>query len=150
MTNIKIRQHTNPRVIRAAARFKPWDYGYMLHIEAKCLAEMAKYFEESDITPDDADSAHYCRLMLKLLAIATDNDISYYTPPKMKFVKDGDLHTIKFVGEGKMDRYVNTANAHRYIQDYQDSPSMRNALRCEKAWHLYNLMRLNCLRHCWD
>lgn len=95
-------------------------------------------------------------LALRLLSIVEEDGISEYHGKDPTF---NDDHTFSVDPEGyyTIPVNVNTRNAHRFssmkLDLYEDPRSgnmYKDSLRTEKAWHLYNRMRLYFLQSWWD
>lgn len=135
---MKLRNSKNKKLIKLASRFMPFDYAYALYLEKQALTQMADYLDNSDIAYGNKENAADIRLALKLLAIATDDVYQFQN----------------YNSDGSMTVYVNTKNWNRFLPKaigYNwDKPILQNALRCEKAWYLYNKIRLERMKAWWD
>lgn len=126
---MKLRKNENKELIKAAMKFCSFDYGFQLAVEKEAIILMSKYFEGSEISRD-------LKLAIRLLDIILEVDSAYYI----------------FNGKGCIKCYVNTRNWNRFLpEDHsKDLPASKDALRIEKAWHLYNKLRFERMRTWWD
>lgn len=135
---MKLRKSKYKNLIKSVLKFNTYDYAYLLSIEKQALICMKDYFSNSNIAVSDKEVAKDLDLAIKLLDIILEIDNSYtYSFP-------GKFHSIK---------YVNTKNAYRFLSGYKfdfSSPVIKDALRVEKAWHLYNRLRELKMRHWWN
>lgn len=147
LKNMKIRKNPNRSLLKAAQKFQPFDYGYLLSIEKVALKRMADYFDKADLAVSDKRSAKEIRLALKLLDIVLDED-SAYNPGKV--VIEG--HTLKHVEGDNMNVYVNTRNWNRFFSHDCDwsKPILQDDLRNQKAWYLYNKLKYYYQRGWWN
>lgn len=121
---MKKRKNPNKAIIKAASKFQPWDYSFMLNVELKMLKNMQQYFVNSHLTDTDSKIAKQIELALNILKISQNIDVI---------------------------SYVNTKNAHRFGK-YTDSDHYGTniQLRQDKAWHLYNKLRTYYMLTWWN
>lgn len=118
---------------KAFEQYRWWDFGYMLEFEKAIWKDWLDKYSKKELThalDEYSDKrAAIAKLALKLL------EIYEYTIDVLK---------------SKI--YVNTKNAKRFISSFnkQDNIYYVAELRCEKAWHLYNLLREYKLQEMWD
>ena len=120
---------------KAFENYRWWDYNYMLGFEKAIWTDWLDKYSKKELThalDEYSDRrAAIAKLALKLL------EIYEYT-----------------VNISKENVYVNTRNVKRFINiNYSFNPSNVyhvSELRCEKAWHLYNLLRKYKLQEMWD
>lgn len=119
---------------KAFEKYRWWDYSYMLDFEKAIWKDwLDKYTKKEFIHALDEYSdrrAAIAKLALRLL------EIYEYT-----------------VNVSEENVYVNTKNAKRFINfNSFDISNVYHVseLRCEKAWHLYNLLRYYKLQEMWD
>lgn len=133
---MKLRKCKYKSVIKAAVKFEPWDYGFILDMERAALEKMEDYIRTKGIHEDNIRDAERINLTLRLLDISMDKDFDWE----------------------KIDRgiiYVNTKNKYRYFRkDKLSEKCFENiskaTLREEKAWYLYCKMREYWFRTFWD
>lgn len=99
-------------------------------------------------------------LALKLLSIATEEDDIVEQVSGHFWTEGPDkngLYELKSDAKYKTTKYVNIRNAQRFskipLDYYTDSNSKSlylNMLRSEKAWYLYNKLRVYRLKEWWD
>lgn len=133
---MKRKNNKNRKLIKLASKFKPFDFGFLLEIEKQALKQMADYLANSDIAEGNERRAAEIRLALKLLNIGDETESAYILHPD------------------SMSVYVNTRNWKRFFPpdinlDFE-KPILQDALRVEKAWHLYCVLRENRMRWWWD
>lgn len=134
---MKLRKSKYKNLIKSVLRFNAFDYAYLLYIEKQALICMKDYFSNSNIAVSDREVAKDLNLAVKLLDIILEIDKSYT-------YLGWEFYNVK---------YVNTRNAYRFISNYKfdfSSPVIKDALRIEKAWHLYNRLRELKMRHWWN
>lgn len=119
---------------KAFEKYRWWDYGYMLDFEKAIWKDWLDKYTKRELThalDEYSDRrAAIAKLALKLL------EIYEYT-----------------VNVSEENVYVNTKNAKRFINfNSFDISNVYHVseLRCEKAWHLYNLLRCYKLQEMWD
>lgn len=120
---------------KAFENYRWWDFGYMLKLEKAIWADWLDKYTKKELThalDEYSDRrAAIAKLALKLL------EIYEYT-----------------INISRDNIYVNTRNVKRFISfNYSFDPDNVyhvSELRCEKAWHLYNLLREYKLQEMWD
>ena len=117
---------------KAFERYRWWDFSYMLEFEKAIWKDWLDKYSKKELThalDEYSDRrAKIAELALKLL------EIYEYT-----------------IDISKDKIYVNTRNAKRFVSSFSPGNIYYTAeLRCEKAWHLYNLLREYKLREMWD
>lgn len=135
MTKKRNKQGYTTAIKKAFEKYRWWDFGYMLRFEKAIWKDWLDKYTKKEFThalDEYSDKrAATARLALKLL------EIYEYT-----------------VNVSKENVYVNTRNAKRFINiNYSFDPGNVyhvSELRCEKAWHLYNLLRCYKLQEMWD
>lgn len=133
---MKLRNNKYRNIIRAANKFRPFDFGFLLEIEEQALIYMQDYFRTSKIAVGNERNAELISLAIKLLRIATEQDSSL---------------NISGLNEYEYLKYVNIKNAKRYNQFFTSwGPFELESLRIEKAWRLYNRIRNQYMREWWD
>lgn len=133
---MKLRNNKYKNIIRAANKFKPFDFGFLLEIEEQALIYMRDYFRTSKIAVGNERNAELISLAIKLLRIATEQDSSL---------------NISGLNEYEYLKYVNIKNAKRYNQFFTSwGPFELESLREEKAWRLYHRIRNQYMREWWD
>lgn len=133
---MKLRKCKYKSVVKAAVKFEPWDYGFILDIERAALEKMRDYIRNKGIHVDNIRDSERINLTLRLLDISMD----------------------KYFDWEKIDQgiiYVNTKNKYRYFRkDKLSEKCFENiskaTLREEKAWYLYCKMREYWFRTFWD
>lgn len=133
---------------------EPFDYAYLLRIEQRKLKEMAKYFKKSHIVVGWERILKELQLAVNLLDIAMENDQyfkSWLNQNYKSVIKDGLDSSVKF------PVYVNVRNANRFLPkiNLMEGNSrlyevMKSELRCQKAFHLYQKLRLYRMQTWWD
>ena len=137
---MKLRKSKNKKLIKKAQNFMPYDYGYLMSLEKQALVRMYHYFRVSKIAVGNDIVARDIMICLKLLDIIDGTDSAYH------------CHTGDHVGF--VDKYINTRNWQRFYPskcnlDFS-KPIMKDDLREEKAWNLYNKMRYYKMKEWWD
>lgn len=134
MTKKRNKQGYTTAIKKAFENYRWWDYRYMLDFEKAIWKDWLDKYTKKEFTHAlDGYSdrrAAIAKLALKLL------EIYEYT-----------------IDISKDKIYVNTRNAKRFISfNYFDPGNVYHVseLRCEKAWHLYNLLRYYKLQEMWD
>lgn len=120
-------------------KFYPFDYGFVLSLEKQALIRMYEYFKVSRITEGNEVVEKNLKLALKLLDIVLEIDSAY---------------KYDFMFEGFVDRYINIKNWKRFCPkdtslDW-NTPILKDYLRREKAWYLYNKLRFERMRTWWN
>ena len=136
---MKLRKNKNKKLIKEAMKFYPFDYGFVLSLEKQALIRMYEYFKVSRITEGNEVVKKNLKLALKLLDIVLEIDSAY---------------KYDFMFEGFVDRYINIKNWKRFCPkdtslDW-NTPILKDYLRREKAWYLYNKLRFERMRTWWD
>lgn len=136
---MKLRKNKNKKLIKEAMKFYPFDYGFVLSLEKQALIRMYEYFKVSRITEGNEVVEKNLKLALKLLDIVLEIDSAYNYDSR---------------SEGFVDRYINTKNWKRFCPkdtslDW-NTPILKDYLRREKAWYLYNKLRFEHMRTWWD
>jgi len=132
MTKKRNKQGYTTAIKKAFEKYRWWDFGYMLRFEKAIWKDWLDKYTKKEFThalDEYSDRrAAIAKLALKLLEIYEDT-----------------------VSEENV--YVNTRNVKRFINiNYFDPGNVYHVsvLRCEKAWHLYNLLRCYKLQEMWD
>lgn len=138
---MKLRKNKNKSLIKEAMKFCPFDYGFVLSLEKQALIRMYEYFKVSRIAEGNEIVEKDLKLALKLLDIVLEIDSAYHCDFKSE-------------SEGFIDRHINIKNWKRFCPktvNYDwDAPILKDYLRREKAWYLYNKLRFECMRTWWD
>lgn len=138
---MKLRKNKNKSLIKEAMKFYPFDYGFVLSIEKQALIRMYEYFKVSRIAEGDEIVEKDLKLALKLLDIVLEIDSAYHCDLRPR-------------SEGFIDRHINIKNLKRFCPKAADlnwnTPVLKNYLRVEKAWYLYNKLRFERMRDWWD
>lgn len=133
-----MKKNKNKKLIKLADKFFPWDFGFNLEIEREMFNRMYKYFSSGEsVTVKDEDIARYAKLAVNLLDIINEVDSSL----------------IFNNGIWSNTKYINVRNVKRFIKgkDSEDiTPLIKDFLRVEKAWYLYNKLRFDRMRDMWD
>lgn len=150
MEAIKKRQRKENRgLIKAAAKFMPFDYSFMLSMERECLSRMLRFFESDEpVAKGSEHAAKWIRISLRLLDLMNDNGFS-------EIKGSYPDYTVKQL------KYVNVKNWKRFMpktfrpdldndEQYPLKVTLREALYDEKVWHLYNKIRLYNMRYWYD
>ena len=131
MTKKRDKQGYTTAIKKAFEKYRWWDFGYMLRIEKAIWKDWLDKYTKKEFThalDEYSDRrAAIAKLALKLLEIYEEYS--------------------------KENVYVNTRNVKRFISfNYFDPGNVYHVseLRCEKAWHLYNLLRCYKLQEMWD
>lgn len=133
---MKLRKCKYKSVVKAAVKFEPWDYGFILDMERAALEKMRDYIRDKGVHVDNIRDSERINLTLRLLDISMD----------------------KYLDWEKIDQgiiYVNTKNKYRYFRKDKLSEKCfdnisKSTLREEKAWYLYCKMREYWFRTFWD
>ena len=138
---MKLRKNKNKRLIKEAMKFYPFDYGFVLSLEKQALIRMYEYFKVSRIAEGNEVIEKNLKLALGLLDIVLEIDSAYNCDFKSE-------------SGGFVDRYINIKNWKRFCPkdtslDW-NTPILKDYLRREKAWYLYNKLRFECMRNWWD
>ena len=126
--------------------FEPFDYGYMLDCERIMLRKMHDFFTKESVLCDKDDIARRIGLAINLLNII----LAYDDPLIMEYNDPSEYKDVIRNASFRIDIYVNTRNAARFLMDNINNPILQNELRKEKAWYLYHKLRFNYLRNCWE
>ena len=130
---MKLRKNKNKRLIKAANRFQPFDYGFVLSLEKEAISSMYEYFKTNKIAVGDERTEKQLRLALQLLDVILEEDF-----PQSLAV------------------YVNTKNIARFVPEHANIDCenrglvIRDNLRLEKAWRLYCRLREDFMRSWWN
>lgn len=133
----KLRNCKYKSVVKAATKFRPWDYGFILDIEKEALIRLKEGMKNHVGSERDAERI---QLAVNLLAIISEDNTQY------DYIKD------------KMLVHVNKKNFKRFFieKEYPISESFYNSeifkchLRQEKAWYLYHKLRYYHMQEWWD
>lgn len=138
---MKLRKNKNKRLIKEAMKFYPFDYSFVLSLEKQALIRMYEYFKVSRIAEGNEVIEKNLKLALGLLDIVLEIDSAYHCDLRPR-------------SEGFIDRYINIKNWKRFCPKNADlnwnTPVLKNYLRVEKAWYLYNKLRFERMRDWWD
>lgn len=138
---MKLRKNRNKSLIKEAMKFYPFDYGFVLSLEKQALIQMYEYFKVSRIVVGNEIVEKNLKLALGLLDIVLEIDSAYNCDFKSE-------------SGGFVDRHINTKNWKRFCPkdtslDW-NTPILKDYLRREKAWYLYNKLRFERMRSWWD
>lgn len=133
---MKLRKCKYKSVVKAATKFEPWDYEFILDMERAALEKMRDYIRDKSIHVNNIRDSERINLIIRLLDIFTARNSDWLK------VKKGII-------------YVNTKNKYRYFRKDKLSEKYFDliseiSLREEKAWYLYCKMREYWLRTFWD
>lgn len=126
------------KLIQATLSFEDWDYMFNLRVEQEMYKSMYRFYscnkENKPMSSNYKEIAKDLKLAIDLLDIIVDNASIY---------KDEILY------------YVNTKNAYRFVKyKIPENESYKKLvlwdLRQQKAWHLYNKLRLYKMNTWWD
>lgn len=123
---MKKRKSPNKRILKAATRFKPYDYSFVLLIEKECFIRMKELLDK-DLFVGSKRCAERISLLIRLIDLIDD---PYYIS------------------------YVNVRNAKRFIPEqlnfiYKDESLLNIHVKEEKIWNLYCTCRNYFLRDFW-
>ena len=133
---MKLRKCKYKSVVKAATKFEPWDYEFILDMERAALEKMRDYIRDKGIHVNNIRDSERINLIIRLLDIFTARNSDWLK------VKKGII-------------YVNTKNKYRYFRKDKLSEKYFDliseiSLREEKAWYLYCKMREYWFRTFWD
>lgn len=138
---MKLRKSKNKKLIKEAMKFCPFDYGFVLSIEKQALIRMYEYFKVSRIAEGNERVEKELNLALKLLDIVLEIDSAYHCDFKPR-------------SDGFVDRHINVKNWKRFCPKAANldwnTPILKDYLRREKAWYLYNKLKFERMRSWWD
>lgn len=138
---MKLRNSKNKEIVKLATKYQPWDYGFNIDIEKAMLKKMYLFF--SSDKPRSVGSERVAKeinLALKLLDIILEKDDACVFNLQ-KGYKDAKYYLVK---------YINSRNYNRFVKFEPKNPLLLNELRKEKAWFLYNKLRLYRMQSWWD
>lgn len=138
---MKLRNSKNKEIVKLATKYQPWDYGFNIDIEKAMLKKMYLFF--SSDKPRSVGSERVAKeinLALKLLDIILEKDDACAFNVKESYL-DSEYYLVK---------YINSRNFYRFIKYEPKNPLLLNELRKEKAWFLYNKLRLYRMLSWWD
>lgn len=127
------------KLIQAASSFKDWDYVFNLRVEQEMYKSMYRFYlrnkENKPTSSIYKEIARDLKLAIDLLDIIVDNTSIY---------KDRILYC-----------YINTKNAYRFVKyKIPENESYKELVLCslrqQKAWYLYNKLRLYKMNTWWD
>lgn len=127
------------KLIQAALSFEDWDYGFNLRVEQEMYKSMYRFYSGNKaikpVSSHYAEVARDLKLAINLLDIIADETSIY---------KDGILYC-----------YINTKNANRFVKyKIPEDKSYKELLLCDlrkqKAFYLYNKLRLYKMETWWD
>ena len=155
---MKLRNNPNKNVVRAANRFKEWDYAFLLEIEKEAFKRMLDQMENHSHFENAHIYASRLRTIIGLLDIILGNNEVIKMVEKKP---QGDKSFGKWLMEDhdwELTRHVNIRNWKRFRvddDDVEETDFFKTALFAsmvyeEKAWRLYNRMREQYMRHFWD
>ncbi|MEG1008257.1 MAG: hypothetical protein RSE41_00160 [Clostridia bacterium] len=123
------------KIVKAIGQ--PWDWIYMLELEKAKLETMLSYFNQSHIVEDENIIIRDIKLAISLIDIIID---------------DGMSNTSFENGEFQDNNKVNLRNANRFMPSLNITGFVcaKGYVKTEKAWHLYNKLRLYKMRNWWD
>lgn len=128
-----------------------YDYAFLLYVEKKKLEDMAIFFEKSNVAEEDWAVARDARICAKLIDIITEQDTSYNI-----FYENGNsskpkIIPTKDVNIKNMERFFRSTDCKRYKNGEKElSYVVKDDLRIEKAWNLYNKIRSENMRLWWN
>jgi hypothetical protein len=128
---IKIYKKKMRRMAKVLKEDREWDYQYLLDLEDLKLSWMEKYWREEGSDPDSLRDIKLARRLLYIVSGREDYD-----------------------AEGLRAKRCNVRNATRFMaipfkEGYTNPDYYKRALREEKAWHLYCILREYRLRSWW-
>jgi hypothetical protein len=129
--DIKTYRKKMKRISKLIEKDRDWDYQFLLDLEDLKLSWMEKYYTETEPRPDILSDLKLARKLLYIVSGREDYDI-----------------------EGLRAKWCNTRNATRFMavpfkDGYTNPDYYKRALREEKAWHLYCILREYRLRSWW-
>ena len=134
----------------------PWDYSYLLAIEQRKLKEMANYFKKSKLTVGWERQVRECELCVKLLDIVAERDSDYKAWFNANYGGKNILE-LQMREQIPFHKYINTRNASRFMTHFHEaqsnpyiSESLKVELRRQKAFYLYQKIRLYRMQTWWD
>ena len=125
------------KLIQAAFSFEDWDYIFNLRVEQEMYKSMYRFYscnkENKPMSLNYKEIAKDLKLAIDLLDIIVDNTSIYK-----------DVYC-----------YINTKNAYRFVKyKIPENESYKKLvlwdLRQQKAWNLYNKLRLYKMNTWWD
>ena len=131
----KLRNCKYKSVVKAATKFQPWDYGFLLNIELVALKQMRDFIKTKGCHLNAERDSERINTTIKLLEISLDRNYEW-----------------EKVNKGII--YVNTKNKRRFYPNDTPDYVLNNlsnwTVREEKAWYLYCKMREYWYRTWWD
>ena len=127
---------------------KDFDYGFLLDLELEKLSSMKDFFlSENTHIKDSKKIGAEINLAINLLLIAMEkNSAIHYDKNKKHNDKDCDDCYV-------LDTYVNVRNGNRFIHNFDSvkkTSIVKDCLRIQKAWFLYNKLRAYNMKTWWD
>lgn len=138
----RLKEAWNARgVVGEAARFRPWDYGFVLALEKACFGNMIPYFGKHGHLVNSDMTVRDLKLAVRLIDIITGDDSAY----------EADFSNAKTC-LSKLTKHVNARNRKRFVPYWPEkvSPAVLDGLRQQKAFHLYHKLRYYRMRKWWD
>ena len=133
-----------------------WDYAFLLQIEQRKLKEMAAYFKKHKRTVGWEFQVRDCELCVKLLDIVAERDSDYKAWLNANYGGKNILE-LQMREQIPFHKYINTRNASRFMTHFHEaqfnpyiSESLKVELRRQKAFYLYQKIRLYRMQTWWD
>ena len=133
-----------------------WDYSYLLAIEQRKLREMANYFKKSKLTVGWERQVKECELCVKLLDIVAERDSDYKAWLNANY-GGKNIFEMQMREQIPFHKYINTRNASRFMTHFHEaqsnhyiSESLKVELRRQKAFYLYQKIRLHRMQTWWN
>lgn len=120
---------------------KPWDYAYLLKLEQHKLREMSKHFNKHARFVGYEKAVKEINLCIELIDVVLECDSRCYC------TKTHKVRT--YVNTKNYKRFCNRWEGSVFIK-HQNKECFKDALRINKALHLYNLIRSYHLMSWWD
>lgn len=124
------------KIHRAVNRFRPYDYGFILEIEKKCLEELRDYLGKEGIAVGNDRDAERINTAIKCLGIFDYPDFD---------LKGNKIIPRHYINIGNYDRFIPVVN-----EDIIQTGAFKVSLREQKAWHLYCMIREYFMQQWWD
>ena len=133
-----------------------WDYAFLLQIEQRKLKEMAAYFKKHKRTVGWEFQVRDCELCVKLLDIVAERDSDYKAWLNANYGGKNILE-LQMREQIPFHKYINTRNASRFMTHFHEaqsnpyiSESLKVELRRQKAFYLYQKIRLYRMQTWWN
>lgn len=141
--------------IKTVTNAYPFDYAYKYEIDKAWFKEQLAYFEKTKII-DATNIVRRIKLALSLLDIITEERTLVTVTRTFKYEYD-PVEDLPYNFDTKLNVYVNTRNAKRFIRNWDsipsavaDKPIMQAELYREKAYKLYYRLMEQYSREWWD